>query len=124
MPGQKQIKPNNKWINDWHTGIESARETAISVELLKYFMDFWDKMKLEEKSKTTKRLYYSSLHALGGYLVEKATSDDDDLEDTVDELLSKYIESEGGPFIYYDDESWQDEVDMVCRKIYKYMKTK
>ena len=76
------MKPNSKWINDWHTGIESAREAAISAELLKYFMDFWDKMKLDEKSKTTKRRYSSSLHALGGYLVEKATSDDDDLEDT------------------------------------------
>ena len=118
------MKPNNKWINDWHTGIESARETAIFAELLNYFMDFWDKMKLDDKSKTTKGRYSSSLHALGGYLVEKATSDEDDLEDTVDELLSKSIEPEGGPFIYYDDESWQDEVDMVCRKIYKYMKTK
>ena len=89
MPDQKQMKPNSKWINDWHTGIESARETAISAGILQYFMDFWDQMKLEEKSKTTKRRYYSSLHALGGHLVEKATSDDD-LEDTVDELLSKY----------------------------------
>ena len=91
MPGQKQIQPNNKWINDWHTGIESARETAISAELLEYFLEFWDKMKLDKKSKTTKRRYYSSLHALGGYLVEKATSDDDDLEDMVIKLFCWFI---------------------------------
>jgi len=25
--------------------------------------------------------------------------------------------------VYHDNEDWQDELDMVCRKIYKYMKT-
>ncbi len=114
------MKPTNKWINDWHTGENPSRENAIAAELLKYFMDFWDKLKLDEKSKTTKNRYSSSLHALGGYLVQQATSDDD-LDDTAEELLSKYIDSDGGPLIYYDDESWQDEVDMVCRKIHKHM---
>jgi len=118
------MKPNSKWINDWHTDIESAREDVIAAELLKYFVDLWDKMKLDEKSKTTKKRYSNSFHALGGYLVKQSISDDDDLDDTVDELLSKYIESEGGPFIYYDDESWQEEFDMVCRKIYKFMERK
>ena len=55
--------------------------------------------------------------------MEQATLDDD-LDNTADDLLSKYIDSDGGPLIYYDNESWQDEVDMVCRKIYKHMKTK
>jgi hypothetical protein len=27
-----------------------------------------------------------------------------------------------GPLVYHGNESWQDEFDMVCRKIYKYMK--
>jgi hypothetical protein len=117
------MKPTSKWINDWHTGIESSRENAIAGELLKYFMDFWDKLKIDEKSKTTTNRYSGALHALGGYLVEQATSDDD-LDDTADELLSKYIDSDGGPLIYYDNESWQDEVDMVCRKIHKHIKTK
>lgn len=27
------------------------------------------------------------------------------------------------PLIYHDNEDWQNEIDMVCRKLYKYFKT-
>ena len=117
------MKPNSKWIDDWQIGVQPSREKDISTDLVRFFMEFWSKQKLDEKSKTTRNRHLSSLHALGGYLVEQAISDED-LGKTADELLFEYIGSYDGPVIFHDNERWQDEVDMVCHKIYKYMKAK
>ena len=112
---------SNKWINDWHIGVKPSKETAIAADLLDFFLDFWDKMNIDEKSKTTKNRYSSALHALGGYLVEQAISDDDQ-DKTAGDLLLEYIGPDDGPLIFHDNESWQNEVDLVCRKICKHMK--
>ncbi|MCK5839529.1 MAG: hypothetical protein KAG99_06750 [Bacteroidales bacterium] len=117
------MKPNRKWIDDWQNGIQPAREKDIATDLLSFFLEFWGKQKLDEKSKSTISRYCSSLHALGGYLVEQSISDED-LGKTVDELLFENIGPYDGPLIFHDNESWQDEVDMVCRKIYKHMDKK
>jgi len=117
------MKPNIKWIDDWQIGVNPSREDQISIDLLNFFLDFWDKEKLEEKSKTTRNRYYASLHALGGYLVEQGISDED-LNKTTYELLSEYVGADDGPLIYYENEDWQAGVDMVCRKIYEHIKKK
>ena len=101
--------------------MEPSRENQISIDLLNFFLDFWAAEKLDAKSKATMNRYSTSLHALGGYLVEQAISDDDS-EKTAYELLSEYISPGDGPLIYHENENWQDELDMVCRKIYKHMK--
>lgn len=117
------MKPNSKWIDDWQIGVQPSREKDISTDLVRFFMEFWCKQKLDEKSKTSRNRYLSSLHALGGYFVEQAISAED-LGKSADELLSEYIGAYDGPLIFHDNERWQDEIDMVCRKIYKYMKAK
>ena len=116
------MKPNVKWIDDWRLGPKPSREHKFAADLLDYFADFWDKEKLDEKSKTTKNRYSNSLHTLGGYLVEQAIPEED-LDKTARELLLRYVGPNEGPLIYHDDEDWQYELDRVCRKIYKYMKT-
>jgi len=116
------MKPNVKWIDEWRIGVKPSREKMVAADLVDYFANFWDKEKLGEKSKTTRNRYSNSLHALGGYLVEKAISEQD-LDKTPYELLLEYIGPADGPLVYHDNEDWQDELDMVCRKIYKYMKT-
>ena len=68
------MKPSEKWIDDWEIGLEPGRENQVAAGLVGYFVDFWDKEKLEEKSKKTRNRYGSALHALSGYLVEKAIS--------------------------------------------------
>jgi hypothetical protein len=115
------MKPNREWIDDWRMGVKPSRENQISTDLLDFFLDFWAVEKLDRKSKTTMNRYSTSLHRLGGYLVEQAISDDDS-EKTAYELLSEYISPDEGPLVYHENENWQDEFDMVCRKIYKYMK--
>nr|VFJ46487.1 MAG: hypothetical protein BECKFW1821A_GA0114235_101310 [Candidatus Kentron sp. FW]VFJ47981.1 MAG: hypothetical protein BECKFW1821B_GA0114236_100366 [Candidatus Kentron sp. FW] len=115
------MKPNEKWIDDWRIGMKPSTEGELAGDLLKFFTDFWDRQKLDEKSKTTRNRYAGSLHALGGHLVECSIFDDD-VDKSLHDLLFECVGPDGGPLIFPDDESWQNEVDMVCRKIYKHMK--
>lgn len=117
----ESMKPNAKWVDDWQIGVKPAREYRISIDLLNVFMDFWDKEELDGKSKRTRNRYSACLHALGGYLVKQGTSEED-LNKTAHELLSEYVGPDEGPLIYYENEMWQEELDMVCRKIYKHLK--
>lgn len=115
------MKPNRKWIDDWRIGVKPSRENQISTDLFNLFLNFWAAEKLDKKSKTTMDRYSTSLHRLGGYLIEKAISDDG-FEKTAYELLSEYLSPDEGPLVYSENVNWQDEFDLVCRKIYKYMK--
>ncbi len=114
-------KPDNTWIDDWEIGEESERERAVSLELVQCFNEFWDAQGLDGKAKTTRNRYSGALHALGGYLVEEAISEDG-LRMTTYELLAEHIDAEGGPLIHLHEQSWQEEIDMVCRKLYKHLK--
>lgn len=116
------MKPTSEWIEDWQIGENPSREREVSDHLLRLFTDFWSFRRLNEKSKTTRNRYSGCLQALGGYLVEQAVFDDDGTEMTTDELLSEHVGPHEGPLIYLDNETWQNEIDMVCRSLYKYMK--
>ena len=113
------MNPNIKWIEDWRIGENPSREKDVSKDLISIFSDFWNDVGLDKKSKTTRNRYAGGLHAIGGYLVEQAISDDDSAK-TALELLAKHIGPYEGPLIHHDNEIWQEEIDMVCRKLYKY----
>ena len=115
------MKPNNQWLSDWHIDIAPSREIAVSEELLRIFTRFWDAQGLDEKSKTTKNRYAGSLHALGGYLIEMAVNEDYQSM-SGRELLLEHIDENEGPLIHQDNEVWQAEIDMVCRKLYRYLR--
>ena len=114
-------KPDKSWINDWRLGENPDREKELGRYFVSIFNDFWIKSKLEDKSKSTKNRYSGALHCLGGYLTKKGIYEDMDL--SAPELIEKYITEFEGPLIHYDNESWQNELDMVCRKLYKSMRT-
>ena len=114
------MKPNEEWIEDWRIGVDPAREREVATELVSLFAEFWNVQTLDDKSKTTRYRYSGGLHALGGYLVEQAISDDG-LGMTADQLVSEHVGDDGGPLIAHDDEAWQDEIDMVCRKLCRHM---
>ena len=114
------MKPNSSWVAEWKCGLDPSREKAIASELLKVFTKFWAKQKLDDKSKTTRNRYAAALHALGGYLMDRAMRENG-LHKTADDLLFEHVTPLEGPLIHYDNEAWQDELDMVCRKLYKYM---
>ncbi len=114
-------KPDQTWVSAWEIGEHPERERKISAELVDCFLAFWDAQELDGKAKTTRNRYSDALHALGGYLVEEAISEDG-LPMTTNELLAEHIDFAGGPLIHHDEEAWQDEIDMVCRKLYKRLK--
>jgi len=90
------MKPNIKWVDDWRIGMKPSREKEVSIDLINFFIDFWVKEKMGKKSKTTMNRYSNALHAIGGYLVEQAISDENS-EKTVYELLSQDISPYEGP---------------------------
>lgn len=117
------MKPNRQWIEDWEIGENTSREVRISEELLQVFSNFWEAQKLDQKSKTTRNRYSAALHSLGGYLTEKAVYEKGNLDKSSADLLAEYVGPQEGPLICVDHESWQNEIDIVCRKLCKYLKS-
>ena len=115
--------PNGKWTKDWQIRENTSREKKIADDLIKVFIDFWKHQGIDEKSKTTKSRYSGALHSTGGHLVEQAISDDG-ADKSAQELLSEHIGPNDGPLICRDNETWQNEIDMVSRKLHNYLKTK
>lgn len=115
------MKPDRTWITAWGSGEAPAREREISRELLRIFIAFWEAQGLSQKSKTTKYRYSGALHSLGGYLVEQATGDDG-RNKTAHELLAESVGPDDGPLICHDNETWQREIDMVCRRLHRYLR--
>ena len=113
--------PDDKWINDWIIDENPNREKELGRDLVQIFIMFWQYTKLSSKSKTTQNRYIGALHCLGGYLIEKGIYENVDF--SLYDLLNEYLDEYGGPLIHYDNEIWQNELDMVCRKLYKYLKT-
>lgn len=117
------MKPTNEWISEWKYGLQPEVEAKTSAELIELFLDFWGWSGLDMKSKTTRQRYSAALHSLGGYLVEKGGNGERGRE-SIEEFLLKYVDSGEGPLIHHNNESWQNELDMVCRKLHKYLASK
>ncbi len=113
------MKPILQWTEDWEIGIDIPRESEISRQVLELFVEFWSDEGIEEKSKSTLNRYRAALISLGSYVVEQSTSEEL-MGKTAKELLLMSIDDEGGPFLFQDEETWQNEFDMVCRKLHKY----
>ena len=114
------MKPTENWVKDWCYGVEPKLEEKTAAETIKEFHAFWTWANLESKSKTTKQRYSAALHALGGHLV-KETGKGVRSDMGIREFLKRYVDSDGGPLIHHDNETWQDELDTVCRRLYKYL---
>jgi hypothetical protein len=114
------VKPDSTWITDWRSGEASCRRREVSRELLRIFIAFWDAEGLSKKAKTTRYRYSAALHWLRGYLVVQAT-DDDRTHKTPRELLRESVGLDDGSLIHHDNEPWQRELDMVCRRLHRYL---
>ena len=113
------MKPILQWTENWEIGIDIPRESQISRQILDHFVEFWNDEEIEKKSKSTLNRYRAALMSLGGYIVEQSISEEG-MEKSVKELLLMSIDDEGGPLLFQDEETWQNELDMVCRKLHKY----
>lgn len=117
------MKPTIQWTEDWEIGIDVPRESEISQRVLDLFVEFWSDEEIEEKSKSTLNRYRAALMSLGGYIVEQSITDDGEKK-SAKEILLMSIDDEGGPLLFQDEETWQNELDMVCRKLHKYFACK
>jgi len=113
------MKPTESWINDWKYGVDPVKEREFSIKLLSMFQQFWHSAELDQKSKTTRQRYSNALHALGGWAVEKAVEDNTSMD--AHHFLVEATSGRDGPLIYLDREEWQKELDIVCRKLYKFL---
>ena len=114
------MKPDSSWEKDWRMGLDPIREKRVSAELIKLFLQFWQWYGLDGKSKTTKRRYADALHALGGYAVEKQVTEKPPYG-SVREFVGSLVDAGEGPLIHHDNMAWQEELDMVCRKLHKFL---
>ena len=119
------MEPHESWMNDWKMGLSPSEEEEISRALLEIFRQFWHWAELDKKAKVTQRRYGASLHALGGWAVEKMLEDEELQEPgyvrpSLYQLLvdATFLQ---GPLIHYDNKKWQSEVDTVCRKLHKFL---
>lgn len=117
----KSLSPNSSWLNDWTTDDSDKHSHHLADELVTIFLKFWDTLCLSSKSKTTQYRYSSALHALGGHLVHIAPIQETKVDSTRLFLLEN-ISREGGPLIFYREETWQNELDTVCKKLHKHLK--
>ena len=113
------MKPVLQWTEDWEIGIDISKESEISRQVLDLFIRFWNDEGIEEKSKSTLNRYRAALISLGSYIVEQSISEEG-IEKTAKELLLMSIDDEGGPLLFQDEKTWQNELDMVCRKLHNY----
>jgi len=113
------MRPILQWAEDWEIGIDVPKESKISQHILDIFVEFWDDEGIEKKSKSTLNRYRAALISLGSYVVEKSISEEG-VGKTAEELLLLCIDEQGGPLLFQDEETWQNELGMVCRKLHKY----
>jgi len=115
------MKPNNTWIKDWMIGENPSKEKRLGKDFLDIFNTFWIESDLDNKSKSTMNRYSGALHALGGHLVEKGLYEETNM--TSMELLLDNISEFEGPLIHHHNEAWQNELDMVSKKLCKHIKS-
>ena len=112
----------DQWIEDWRISDDCDKT---SKSLADVFDDFLIYLKDNKKrAKGTIKRHETSCYALGGYIVNDLynsfVTSGDILKLGKDLILGHNIKYEA-PLINQDNESWQNEYDATCRKLYKYL---
>jgi hypothetical protein len=112
--------PQYSWKTEWRLGVDTRFESKIGEEIIEVFSAFWRDEGIGERSKSTRQRYEGALHALGGYLVQKAVEREES-QRSGREMVRSAVEADEGPLIHLDNLSWQQELDTVCRRLNKYL---
>jgi len=71
-------------------------------------------------AETTLRRHFGNVFFLGGDIIRAAQSDSDIQQLTGRELLRRFVDEEGGPFLYENKEE-QRLFDATCRKLSRFV---
>lgn len=118
--------PNDIWADHWKIGLHPDEERALSRAIIELFKTFWEKQALSSKSKTTQRRYANGLAAIGGCVINRLFNHDPVLYDpdkSVSDILLNFVDEYEGPLIH-ETENDQREIDLVSRKLFKFINRK
>ena len=115
--------PNDNWAEYWRIGLKPNEEKLLSLEIIKIYKDFWKQQSLSSKSKTTRRRYSNGLAAIGSHIIDQLFNiypEEYDQNKSASDVLLDFVDKYEGPLIY-ETENEQREIDLVNRKLYKFI---
>ena len=110
-------------FSDWSFGGDSEREEEVTNFLQELFTDFWLDKHLENLSESKQELYCWNFNLLGEILVMHAVADPKSPETQMAprELFMANVNDMEEPLLDPYDEAAQNEFDIVCGKLYRYL---
>ena len=115
--------PNYNWAKYWRIGLKPNEEKSLSLEIIKIYKEFWKQQSLSSKSKTTRRRYSNGLAAIGSHIIDQLFNfypEKYDQNKSASDVLLDFVDKFEGPLIY-ETENEQREIDLVSRKLYKFI---
>jgi hypothetical protein len=115
--------PNDNWAEYWRIGLKPNEEKSLSLEIIKIYKEFWKQQSLSSKSKTTRRRYSNGLAAIGSHIIDQLFNfypENYDQNKSASDVLLDFVDKYEGPLIY-ETENEQREIDLVSRKLYKFI---
>ena len=115
--------PNYNWAEYWRIGLKPNEEKSLSLEIIKIYKEFWKQQSLSSKSKTTRRRYSNGLAAIGSHIIDQLFNmypEQYDQNKSASDVLLDFVDKYEGPLIY-ETENEQREIDLVSRKLYKFI---
>lgn len=115
--------PNYNWAEYWRIGLKPNEEKSLSLEIIKIYKEFWKQQSLSSKSKTTRRRYSNGLAAIGSHIIDQLFNtypEKYDQNKSASDVLLDFVDKYEGPLIY-ETENEQREIDLVSRKLYKFI---
>ena len=115
--------PNDNWAEYWRIGLKPNEEKSLSLEIIKIYKEFWKQQSLSSKSKTTRRRYSNGLAAIGSHIIDQLFNmypEKYDQNKSASDVLLDFVDKYEGPLIY-ETENEQREIDLVSRKLYKFI---
>ena len=115
--------PNDNWAEYWRIGLKPSEEKSLSLEIIKIYKEFWKQQSLSSKSKTTRRRYANGLAAIGSHIIDQLFNiypEKYDQNKLASDVLLDFVDKYEGSLIY-ETENEQREIDLVSRKLYKFI---
>ncbi len=112
------------WDQDWSIYKEDRN---LSKKIIPIFESYLINILEKGVSKKTINRHKNACHALGGYIIGEIYGYGNNPfsgNENGEQIILHYIDENGGPLVHHDNETWQKEVDAMCRKLFDVLKGK